>query len=480
LATYNNTIMSLIGRKSEISILLDALKSNRSELIVVYGRRRLGKTFLVRNVYKNDIRFEFSGIHSGSLKQQLRNFHLTLSAKNTGFKKPSDWIEAFHQLSQYIDKLTSKKKKVIFIDEFPWLDTRKSNFLPAFDNFWNSYASKRDDLVVILCGSAASYMIKNIIKSKGGLHNRLTNKIQLLPFNLYETEQLLQNNKVKLSRYDILQIYMAMGGVPHYLEKILPGESVAQTLDRLCFTKDGFLRTEFDNVFASLFDQHDNHEAIIKTLASVRKGLTRNEVLAKSKVKSGGTLSKTLLELEESGFIEKYLPYKGSKDSLYRLTDEYSMFYIKYIENTKPSNNGIWTKMYGQQSYKIWSGFSFETICMKHVEQIKEGLKISGINSVHGSWLGKNTQNSAQIDLLIDRDDNVINICEMKFYNTEYAIDIEYAKEIVKKVNTFSTGTKTKKSIFVTFITSYGLITNQYSNQHVQNELTMDHLFIEL
>ncbi|MFH1321843.1 MAG: ATP-binding protein [Bacteroidota bacterium] len=470
----------LIGRKAEISILSNALKSNRPELIAVYGRRRVGKTFLIRNVYKNDIRFEFSGIHKVPLKQQLKNFHLTLSAKNINFKKPSDWIEAFHQLSQYIDMLTSKKKKVIFIDEFPWLDTRKSNFLPAFDNFWNSYASKRDDIVVVICGSAASYMIKNIIKSKGGLHNRLTNRIQLVPFNLHETEQLLKHKKVKLSRYDILQIYMAMGGVPYYLEEILPGESVAQALDRLCFNKNGSLRTEFNNVFASLFDQHDNHAAIIRTLASVRKGLTRTEMLTKSKIKSGGTLTKTLLELEESGFIEKYVPYQGTKDSIYRLTDEYSMFYIKYIENTNPSNSGVWIKMHGQPSYRIWSGFSFETICIKHVDQIKEGLKISGINAVHGSWIEKNAQNGAQIDLLIDRDDNVINLCEMKLNNTEYAIDKKYAKEIAKKVNTFTSSTKTKKNVFVTFITSYGLITNQYSSQYVQSELTMDHLFVEI
>ena len=472
--------MNLIGRKNEISILQNALKSNKPELIAVYGRRRIGKTFLVRNVYKNYIQFEFSGINNCSLKQQLNNFYLTLADKNDSFKKPTDWIEAFHQLNQYISKLTSKKKKVIFIDEFPWLDSRKSNFLSAFDNFWNSYATKRDDLVVVICGSAASYMVKNIIKSKGGLHNRITNKIQLLPFNLFETELLLKKNKVKLTRYDILQIYMAMGGVPYYLEKILPGESVVQAIDRLCFTKDGVLRNEFNNVFASLFDQHDNHEAIIRALASVRKGLTRTEIAKKSKLKSGGTLSKTLTELEESGFIEKYLPYKGNKDSVYRLTDEYSLFYIKYIENIKPSNKGIWIKMYNQPTYKIWSGFSFETICIKHVEQIKEGLKISGVNSLQGSWIEKNKKNNAQIDLLIDRDDNIINICEMKFYNTGFILDKKYANEIAKKVDAFCLSTKTKKNIFVTFITSYGLISNKYSKQHVQSELTINHLFIDL
>ena len=472
--------MNLIGRKNEISILQNALKSNKPELITVYGKRRIGKTFLVRNVYKNYIQFEFSGINNCSLKQQLNNFYLTLADKNDSFKKPTDWIEAFHQLNQYISKLTSKKKKVIFIDEFPWLDSRKSNFLSAFDNFWNSYATKRDDLVVVICGSAASYMVKNIIKSKGGLHNRITNKIQLLPFNLFETELLLKKNKVKLTRYDILQIYMAMGGVPYYLEKILPGECVAQAIDRLCFIKDGVLRNEFNNVFASLFDQHDNHEAIIRALASVRKGLTRTEIAKKSKLKSGGTLSKTLTELEESGFIEKYLPYKGNKDSVYRLTDEYSLFYIKYIENIKPSNKGIWIKMYNQPTYKIWSGFSFETICIKHVEQIKEGLKISGVNSLQGSWIEKNKKNNAQIDLLIDRDDNIINICEMKFYNNEFILDKKYANEIAKKVDAFSLSTKTKKNVFITFITSYGLISNKYSKQHVQSELTINHLFIDL
>jgi len=271
-----------------------------------------------------------------------------------------------------------------------------------------------------------------------------------------------------------------MGGIPHYLEKIKTGESVSQSLDRLCFQKDGFLRTEFDNVFASLFEQHDNHEAIIRVLAKVRKGMTRTEILTKSKIKSGGTLSKTLEELEESGFIEKYFPYQGKKDSVYRIIDEYSLFYIKFIEKSRPSDNHVWMKLAGQQSYKIWSGFSFETICIKHVSQIKEGLKISGINSNSGSWVEKKSLNNAQIDLLIDRDDNVINLCEMKFYNSEFTIDKKYAFEIAKKVDAFVLSTKTRKSIFVTFLTTHGLKKNEYSKQIVQNELIMNHLFVQL
>lgn len=470
----------LIGRKEEKTILKSTLQSNLPELIVIYGRRRIGKTFLVRNVFKNHFCFEFSGTYKIPLKDQLKQFSLTLSKETTVNKQPNSWIEAFHLLSLYLDKLKSKMKKVIFIDEFPWLDTRKSKFLPAFEHFWNDYVTKREDLIVVVCGSAASYMIKKIIDNKGGLHNRITQSIQLLPFNLNETEQLLRFNNVNLTRYNILQLYMTMGGVPLYLQKILPGESVAQAIDRLCFKKDGFLKTEFRNIFESLFDQHTNHEAIIKTLSKVRKGLTREEILNKSRINSGGTLTKTLRELECSGFIENYLPYHGVKDSTFRLTDEYSMFYYKYIVKSNPSQGNTWLSMERQPSYTIWSGFSFEGICIKHIKQIKESLKIGGIITTHGSWIEKNAKKNAQIDLLIDRSDNVINLCEMKFYNSVFTIDKRYAGELANKVNAFVSKTKTKKSVFITFITTYGLTHNKYRTQHVQKELTINDLFIDL
>ncbi|MDD3685644.1 MAG: ATP-binding protein [Bacteroidales bacterium] len=472
--------MALIGRENEKRILINALYSNRSELIVVYGRRRIGKTFLIREVYKKQIKFEFSGIYKTGLREQLKNFSLKLKSIGVKSKRPSDWFEAFQLLAGFIGQDKSKKKKVIFIDEFPWLDTRKSNFLAAFDNFWNTFVSARKDIVVVICGSAASYMINNIIKNTGGLHNRLTEKIQLAPFNLHETELMLKSKKVQLSRYDIIQVYMALGGVPHYLDKIMQGESVAQIIDRLCFEKNGFLRTEFENVFASFFANSDNHERIIRALASVRKGMTRNELLQKSKLISGGRLSKTLSELEESGFIECYTPYKGQTNSVYRLADEYSMFYLKFIEKSKPDKSGVWIKMMGKPSFKTWSGFSFETICIKHIDQIKAGLQIAGINSYHGSWISKKAEENHQIDLLIDRDDNVINLCEIKFSNSEFILDKSYAREIIDKQNTFIAESKTKKSVFVTFITTYGLKKNVHRQQYVQKELTMDALFIAL
>lgn len=470
--------MKLIGREPEKYILEQALKSRRAELIAVFGRRRVGKTYLVQCVYKSNFIFEFSGILHGTLKQQLDNFHLTLARKKRKTKKPANWLEAFSQLIEYIESLSLKKKKVIFMDEFPWLDTRKSGFLAAFDNFWNSYAVKNKNLVVVICGSAASYMIQKIINNKGGLHNRITQKIRLLPFTLKETEQFLNYNNVKFTRYDILQLYMAMGGIPYYLGKISPGESVPQNIDRLCFTKDGALRTEFSTVFTSLFEVPRNHEHIIRILASVRKGLTRNEMLKKMNTQTGGGITKTLMELEESGFIEKYLPYQGTKDSLYRLTDEYSLFYLKFIEYSKPSRQGVWQSMFNNASYRSWVGFCFESVCIKHLEQIKEGLKIAGIRSEQGSWLDKKQENGAQIDLLIDRADNVINICEIKFYNSAFTIDKKYAGELAKKTATFSKSAPSKKNIRITLISTYGLIPNKYSKQYIQNELTMDDLFV--
>ncbi len=470
----------LVGRNQEKKLLNDALNSNKSELIAIYGRRRVGKTFLVNQVYKNRIIFSFSGLINTTLKTQLENFHLLLSQKKNKLQKPKNWIVAFYNLQEYITKIKSTKKKVIFIDEFPWLDSRKSNFLTAFDNFWNNYASKREDLVVIICGSAASYMIKNIIRSKGGLHNRITNKINLKPFNLYETELLLKKNKVNLSRYDILQLYMCFGGIPHYLERINPGESVVSIINKLCFEKDAFLQNEFDNIFYSLFDNANNHITIITVLSKVKKGLTRKEIITKSKLKSGGAITNTLNELIASGFLEKQIPFSGRKSSLYRLTDEYTLFYLKFIKNQSQNSTNTWQTMYSKNSYKIWSGFSFENICLKHINQIKEGLKITGIYTKTGSWVEKNEEKGTQIDLLIDRADNTINLCEIKFYNSEFTLTKSYVDILRNKISVFKEKTKTKKNIFTTLITTYGIKINKYSTQYIQNELLIDDLFIDV
>ncbi|NBU46465.1 MAG: ATP-binding protein, partial [Flavobacteriales bacterium] len=425
---------NIVGRISEQNILKEAFENNKSELIALYGRRRIGKTFLIREYYKKSIVFETTGLFGGSMKDQLENFYKEVKSrvKNDELKMPNSWLKAFTQLEEYLDSLKGKSKKVVFIDEFPWIATAKSKFLMAFENFWNTYCTKRDDVIVVICGSAASYMVQKIINNKGGLHNRISRKIRLLSFNLYETELFLIKNGIKYTRYDIIQIYMALGGVPQYIEKLNKGLSVRQNIDSLCFSKDGFLNNEFNQLYASLFDDSERHLKIIRALEGTNKGLTRNDLIKKSGIPSGGDFSLKIEELLESGFVTEYPYYKNKKQlTLYRLSDEYSKFYLKFIEDNKNGGEGTWQRLSNTQSYNSWSGFVFETLCQKHIYQIKKSLRIDAIYSTNSSWFNEN----AQVDLLIDRDDNVMNLCEMKFYNAPYTIDKKYYLNLKNKVS---------------------------------------------
>jgi uncharacterized protein len=473
----------LVGRENEISILKEALNSPNAELIAMYGRRRVGKTYLIRTIYENDIVFEVSGLNKAPLAQQLENFSSTLS---TAFKLPVDiaiprnWLQAFRQLIKLLEPNLSTQKQVVFLDEFPWFDTPKSNFLIAFDNFWNSWASKQDNLVVVICGSAASWMIQNIVRNKGGLHNRITRRMRLMPFNLYETEVFLKNKYINLDRYQILQLFMITGGVPHYLKEAKRGESVTQIIDRVCFTNDGLLLDEFKSLYSALFDNAEKHIAIVKALAIKHTGMIRSEIMEACHLSSGGGLSKLLEELLESGFISEFTPFnKTSKDAIYKLTDEYSLFYLKFIEESKALGEGTWFNQSTGASWKSWSGFAFENICLKHPLQIKKALNILGVYSEQSAWryVSKGEEKGTQIDLLIDRKDNCINLCELKFSITEFTIDKKYAEELAAKRRIFLAQTGTKKSVFITLISTFGVKNNAHYLNNVQNQLTMNILF---
>jgi len=468
---------SIIGRKIEIERLDAALDSDRSELIAVYGRRRVGKTFLIRECYKKRITFEISGLYNGTFSNQLANFHKSLGENSKKLAKrevPKSWLAAFSMLEEYLSGLKRDQKKVVFIDEFPWLATAKSGFLTAFENFWNSYATKRTDLIIVICGSAASYMLQKIIRNKGGLHNRITYRMRLMPFNLYETKLFLKSKNISYTHYDIIQLYMVMGGIPHYLEKIKKGDSVAQNVDRLCFEKDGVLVGEFHEVFASLFNDSDKHVAIIKALSTSRQGITRDTIIKITGNKSSGDISRVLDELIESGFVSRYTAFgKKTKSSRYRLSDEYSLFYLKFIANNRGLGKGTWQNQFESRSYSSWCGFSFETLCLKHIDQIKMGLNIQAIYSISSNWSNEN----AQIDLLIDRADNIINICELKFSQSPFKILNSYAANLKNKIGQFKSATKTRKNVYLTMVTTYGIEANKYSLEIVENELKMDCLF---
>lgn len=475
--------MDIIGRKEEKEAFNDILQSNSSEFIAVYGRRRVGKTYLIRTYLQEQIVFDCSGLNGETQVRQLENFTDALREHFPVMKKkvpPTSWLQAFQLLKTGIGSAKTKKKKVIFLDELPWFETPRSGFKAALDNFWNNWCTKRSDIVLIICGSAASWIIKHIINDRGGLHNRVTRQIYLAPFTLAETKIYLESNRVVLTDYDILQLYMMVGGIPFYLKEIKPGKSLAQSIDRLFFQTKPILKNEFENLYASLFKNYNWHTSIVKALASKDRGMTREELVTATGLQSGGGFTTVMNELTESDFISTHFPFKNvRKETIYRLSDEYTLFYFKFIYNAKKAAG--WMQKQGQQPFKIWCGHAFENFCLKHTSLIKKALGITGVYTQEASWLykGNKHQQGAQIDLLIDRADNSINICEIKFYNTPFVITKNYGEQLRQKAAIFEQQTNPGKNIFVTLITVFGSVNNAYKLGVVSNEVTMEDFFKE-
>jgi AAA+ ATPase superfamily predicted ATPase len=470
----------IVGRKTELELLKSLKTSPSSSFVAVYGRRRVGKTFLIRNAFENQFDFALTGIANVNLNQQLANFHATFIRLNTPHpeKQPATtWFEAFQQLIELIE-LNKKQKKVIFLDELPWLDTTKSGFIMALEHFWNSWASARNDIILITCGSAASWMINNIIHNRGGLHNRITHKIKLEPFTLSECEEFFNSKSANFNRYQIVQLYMALGGIPFYLDKVEGDKSASQNINKLAFNATGFLRGEFEDLYRSLFNKAEKHIIVIETLSKRAKGMSREELIKESKMPDGGGTTRILKELEESGFIRKYVSFgKKEKYSLYQLSDFYSLFYLKWIRDSSGLDENSWINELDSPRQRAWSGYAFEQVCLAHIRQIKNALGISGVQTNTSSWMSTSKSSKAQIDLVIDRRDQVINLCEMKFSINNFTIDKKYSEELQNKVAIFRDQTNTRKAIRLTMITTFGLNRNEYSNAFVQNELTMDALF---
>ncbi|MCB0579677.1 MAG: AAA family ATPase [Phaeodactylibacter sp.] len=473
---------SLVGRKREREILVEALQSDEPEMVAVIGRRRVGKTFLVKQVYEEHILFEVTGLQDGDLKKQLANFSFALSRHSGSripLKTPADWLEAFQMLVLHLSQISDDAKKVVFFDEVPWMATKKSDFLTGLGFFWNSWAVNRN-IVVVICGSAASWMIEKVVNNRGGLHNRITKRIFLEPFNLAETESYLNSRNIHFNRYQIVELYMALGGIPHYLKEVKAGKSAVQNIDTICFSKEGLLRDEFSRLYPALFANAEKHIAIIRALATSRQGLTRQKTLQLSDLPEGGNTTKVLQELEQSGFISSYFPFgKKKKGKLYRLTDEYSLFYLQFMEDKSHEGSQTWHHLSQTQAYKTWSGYAFENICLKHIPQVKKALGIAGVYSKSSSFVKKGTEEEKgiQIDLLIDRNDKVINLVEIKYYNAELSLSAEYAQALREKIRIFQEATNTRKHIMLTLITAFGLKANKHSLGLIDQVLGLDDLF---
>jgi AAA+ ATPase superfamily predicted ATPase len=465
----------MIGRYEEIKILKDLLSTPEAELVSVLGRRRVGKTYLLRETFKDLIVFEFLGVQGGSRREQLNAF--TFSLQQTFGKKAvpniiSTWLEAFQILIELLAATPFTKKQVVFIDELPWIAGKKSDFLKGFGFFWNNWASKQK-IVVAICGSAASWMIKNVIKNKGGLHNRITRQMYLQPFTCKETKAFLQQRGLKFTDEQITELYMTFGGIPYYLKLIDKAKSVGQVVNSLCFEEKGALKNEFENLYAALFTNHQPYISVIRACYSKWKGVTQNEIVKLSGIPSGGTLTRMLTELELSGFISSTQPFANiKKEKLYRLTDEFSIFYLKFMDGKKSTD---WNLISQSQPFKLWQGYAFENFCFRHIKAIKQKLGIAAVITQQYSYQIKSGQLSGnnQIDLLIDRNDQCINLCEIKYHNKPFTITKQFAEILRQRMQYFGWESGTKKSVYLTFITRYGVVTPAGAENLVDSEVLL-------
>lgn len=477
---------NLVGRTTEMRSLQSYLTSNQSEFVAVYGRRRVGKTFLIRKAAADNFAFYVTGMYKATKSEQLTNFAIALQkyTKSDSLSIAPNWIMAFYQLSKHLETLP-EGNKVLFIDELPWMDTAKSGFIAALENFWNSWAALRNDIKLIVCGSATSWMINNLIKSKGGLHNRLTHQIVLNPFTLKECEAYFKDRNFSYTRKQIAECYMAIGGIPYYMSMMDKAKSISQNIDNLFFANNAPLKEEFNDLYRALFKNASAHIEVVTALATKQNGLSRQELLSATKQTDNGAFSVVLEELEQCGFIRTYEPYankisfnnKRQKNNvIYQLVDFYTLFYFNFVKQNHYKDEHFWTASYNSPLHNTWAGLSFEMLCLSHIYQVKQALGIQGIQTLVCSWRGKKNNIGAQIDLLIDRKDDTINLCEIKYSKEEFEISKDYEASLQNKINTFTLSTETKKTILLTMITTYGIKDNAHSGI-VQNRLVLDDLF---
>lgn len=470
----------IIGREQELSILKKTYSSSRSEFVAVYGRRRVGKTFLVREFFKNRFSFHCTGLAEGKTKAQLKNFNIALSKyAQESIPQADNWLDAFEQLIVLIES-RPERRKVIFLDELPWMDTARSGFIAALEHFWNDWASARKDIVLIVCGSATSWMMDKLIGNKGGLHNRLTNRILVKPFTLSECESYFKSRRIKMSRYQIAECYMIMGGIPYYLDYIDREYSLNENIDRLFFQEGGQMGDEFDNLYSALFKNSQQYEKVVELLSKKGMGLSREELSSVKKGKSGSGMTTILKNLEKCGFIRSYLSFgQKTRDKLYQLTDPYTLFYFHFIRSGCYNDQHFWTNALLSGELNAWRGYSFEILCLCHEQQIKQALGISGVMTNVSAWRSKVIEpgrRGAQIDLLIDHKDAYINLCEMKFSKKEYSIDRKDKEDLENKIEAFQGETKTRHTVLLTMVTTFGVKANSYSDI-VQKTVVLDDLF---
>lgn len=469
----------IIGRQAEIRDFERFYSSGKPEFIAVYGRRRVGKTYLINSLYDEQFTFSTTGIIEGTKGEELTAFHISLKQYGYKGRKPRTWMSAFEALRVLLtSKRVKGKRMVVFIDELPCFATPKSGLVKALDFFWNSWGCRQDELFLIVCGSATSWIIRNIIDNRGGLHNRITHQKHLFPFTLKETKEFLRQSGIIWPDINILQVYMAFGGIPYYLGMLNKDQSLTDNIDTLFFSDEKPLTKEYNRLYKSIFKESEKYEAVIRVLSSNKKGFTRKELAEKLKVENNGHFGDILDDLVNCDFIREYNTISKkvrTNCSLYQLVDFYSIFYHTFAAK-KQSDAHYWAHTLNTPVQNNWYGHAFERVAMAHIPQILCALGIDRILTQYCSWRSSDPESGAQIDLVISRADNMINLCEAKYSASEYTLTKEESMKLLNRMGQFQRETATRKGIFITLITTNGLNKNRWHDT-ANAVITMNDLF---
>lgn len=482
---------TIIGREEELATISRLYTSERSEFLALYGRRRVGKSFLIEEAMENKFTFMTVGLFikvdkddaekvESYRQQQLRHFYSSLleyGLPEEGNPAPTNWLDAMNLLKKLLLSKRSRRK-VVFIDELPWLaGPQSSELVSELGFFWNQWARKRKDILLIVCGSATSWMIDNVIREYEGLYGRVTETIALKPFTLAECERYWEKRGFHLSRYEVALTYMVIGGVPYYMDSFRPDRTMADNINTIYFNKDK-ARQEFKDVYAGLYSSSEVYINVIRQLGKRFYGMSRTELLEALDKKGGGNFSDVLENLIDSGIIRSYTLYGSPrKQTVYQLMDFFTLFYLRFCENTDFTS---WRSVQRSKPFYSWAGNSFELLVVEHIQQLADALRIKEYATPF-SWSGDTPDgDEAQIDLVIPATaERADYICEMKFSEGKYILKEEDADDITRHIEALKNSSihKLSHSIYVVLVTSFG-VTESKHRSHLNDIVTLDSLFV--
>lgn len=478
---------NIIGRKRELETIDRLYRSDKSEFLAIYGRRRVGKSYLVDEAFRDELAFSvvgtFKKCEDGEetiyKKTQLRHFYRSLLdyGLDDSYQEPENWLDAFDLLKKLLIS-NDRRRKVIFIDELPWLAGPKSSeLIEELGYFWNSWAAKQRDVFLIVCGSATSWMLDNVIRDYGGLHGRLTEKIYLAPFSLAETGAYYRSKGFHMSDYEIALSYMAIGGIPYYMDRMRADRTLNQNINEFYF-RNVTIDQEFRDIYTGLFQSAERYIDIVSSLAGKFYGMTRNELLENTKLKGGGTFTRMMDNLQECGIVRSFSRYgKQRKETIYQLCDFFTLFYLNFVGHKKQRTD--WTSFQRSHEYESWSGRTFELLCSRHIDRIRDALRIKSVGQDY-CWSGQTPDGrNVQVDMVIPSpDERTDYLCEMKFSESRYFVTADYEKNLLDKLDAFrnSKNHKPSHSLLLVMVTTMGL-GNSAHNHIVNAELTLADLF---